>query len=405
MKRLAALLSAAALVTAAGGQQAIARPRAVPALQSAAAGEFAEPVLYQAGIRAWSLAHADFDGDGSIDVATGNGGNSISVFLNTGDGTFRPRTDYPALKLPYFLTFDIVAADFTSDGKPDVAISGGNPVGNVIIYANKGDGTFAAPTAVPIGFGPNQLAAADLDRDGKQDIVTTNNFAADVSVRLGNGDGTFGVERHYEVGPGPQGLRVTDANHDRIPDLLTGNFGRPQDSLSVLYGRGDGTFRKVRQFTAGVSVNDVATGDLNGDGRLDAVLPEFINNRVQVVLGRPGGRFGAPTAYAIGTGVNEAAIADVNLDGRPDIITSVSPDSNRDPGSPPPAPGLKGAGITVLLGNGDGTFAEQKIYSIEGAVAAISPVDVNGDGRTDVIAANLNTNSLVVWLNIAARRG
>ncbi|MEV6848427.1 VCBS repeat-containing protein [Actinoplanes sp. NPDC051411] len=400
--RIAALPSAVVLAVTAGGAQAIARVDTRLATTPAAASLFADPVQYPAAARFWSLVDVDLNGDGKVDIATGNGNNTISVFLNKGDGTFLPRTDYVAQSLPYFLTFDVVAADFTGDGKPDLAISGGNPVGYVQLFANKGDGTLAAPVVTPMGFGPNQLVATDLNHDGKSDLITTNNFAADVSVRLGNGNGTFKPEHKYEVGPGPQGLEIADANRDHIPDILTGNFGRPKDSLSVAYGRGDGTFGKTHEYNVAVSGNDVAVGDFNRDGILDAAVPEFVTNKIQVVLGRRAGGFGPPVTYDGSTGVNEATAADLNGDGKLDLIDSVSPDQNRDPGSPPPPPGLQGAGIAVLLGHGDGRFAERTIFPIEGAIAAILPIDVDGDGRLDVAAADLNTNTLVVWHNTSA---
>ncbi|GLY70565.1 FG-GAP repeat domain-containing protein [Amycolatopsis taiwanensis] len=369
-----------------------------PVIGSPAKVDFADPVEFKAGKRSWSVAYADFDGDGKIDAATANGGNSLSVFKGNGDGTFTARTDYATPKMPYFLTFDLTTADFNGDGKPDIAVSGGNPIGNVGIYLNKGDGTFADPLPVPVGYGPNQVAAADLNHDGKADLITANNFAANVSVRLGHGNGTFGPERRFSVGPGPQGIAIADVNGDHVPDILTGNFGRIEDSLTVLIGRGDGTFADQRSYAAGESVNDVAVADFNRDGIPDVVVGEFVNNRISVLLGRRHGGFGPPQTYATGTGLNELTVADFNNDGVPDVVTTVSPDSNRDPSAPPPSD-PKGAGVSVLLGKGNGTFAPNTFYSMAGTVAAVKAADVNNDGKTDLLGANLADESLVVWVN------
>jgi hypothetical protein len=394
-------VAAATVVTAAQAAESDDAVAPAHVIASPAQVKFAAPAEFKAGTRSWSVVYADFNGDGKLDAATGNGGNSMSVFLGKGDGTFGAKTDYATPKLPYFLTFDISAADFNSDGKADLVVSGGNPVGNVALYLNKGDGSFATPIAVPVGFGPNQVTTADLNRDGKQDLITANNFAADVSVVLGKGDGTFRPERRFSVGPGPQGVTVADVNNDRVPDILTGNFGRLPDSLTVLIGRGDGTFREQQNYSAGVSVNDVAVGDFNRDGVADVVVGEFINNTVSVLLGKRHGGFEAARKYPTASGLNELAVADLNNDGTLDVITTVSPDGNRDPSAPPPTD-QKGAGVSVLLGKGDGTFGANTVYPMAGTVVAIKAADVNNDHRTDLVTANLADESLVVWLNAGA---
>ncbi len=403
--KLALVLSVVATTTVVDSVQAAETPDSevtAKAIAAPAPVAFAPPAEYPAGVRSWAVAHADFNGDGKTDVATGNGGNSMSVFLNQGDGTFGAKSDYDAPRLPYFLTFDITSADYNGDGKPDLAVSGGNPTGNVLIYLNTGGGVFAAPKVVPIGFGPNQVASGDLNRDGKQDLITTNNFAADVSVKLGGGDGTFGQERKFEVGPGPQGLIVTDVNGDRTPDIVTGNFGRVKDSVTVLIGRGDGTFRDQQSHPAGISVNDVAAGDFNRDGRTDLVVGEFLTNKVSVLLARRHGGFAPPRQFSTGTSLNEITVADFNADGAQDIVTTVSPDVNRDPGTLSVS-NEQAAGVSLLLGKGDGTFAENTVFPIDGMVVSVQPIDVNGDKKLDLVTANLAKSTMQVWLNSGTR--
>ncbi|WP_169515705.1 FG-GAP repeat domain-containing protein [Amycolatopsis nigrescens] len=398
------VVAAASVVTAAQAEES-AEPEALSSAQPIAKPaqiSFSAPVEYPAGVRAWAVTYADFNGDGKVDVATGNGGNSISVFAGKGDGTFGEKVDYTAPKLPYFLAFDIASADFTGDRKADIVLSGGNPAGNVLLYPNKGDGSFGEPKVVPFGFGPTQVATADLNRDGKQDLIASNNFAANVSVALGKGDGTFREERTFEVGPGPQGLTVGDINGDRVPDLITGNFGRVKDSVSVLLGKGDGSFREQRNYPAGMAVNDVVTGDFNRDGVTDIAAGQFIKNKVSVLLGKRRGGFSEPKEYSTGTALNEMTTADFNGDGVLDIVTTVSPDSGRDPGSPPP-PNEKGAGVALLLGKGDGSFTEHSQFLMEGLMVSVQPVDLNGDKRVDLATANLTKNSMVVWLNEGAK--
>lgn len=398
---LVAAVAAASALTVASNAPAQARDRDLVSpggATSSAPVVFADPVEFPASERVWSVVQADFDGDGKTDAATSSGVNTMSVFRGNGDGTFGDRVDYETLDTPYFLAFDITTADFNGDRKPDLAVSGGNPIGNVGIYLNKGDGTFADPVAVSVGYGPNQVTAADVNRDGRADLITANNFAADVSVRLGRGNGTFRSERRFNVGPGPQGVTVADLNGDRRPDILTGNFGRPEDSLTVLYGYGNGSFHRQRNYAAGETVNDVVTGDFDNDGITDVAVGEFVDNEVSVMLGKRWGGLGRARSYPTGSALNELAVADVDNDGAQDIVSTMSPDTNRDPGAPPPDD-PEGAGISVLLGNGNGTFAENTLYGMPGMIAAIKPADVNNDRRTDMVTVNLINQSLVIWLN------
>ncbi|HEX3784182.1 MAG TPA: VCBS repeat-containing protein [Pseudonocardiaceae bacterium] len=380
-------------------------PAAHTSTKPQAAPQFADPVSYALPSTAndFAITHADLNGDGLQDaIVTGGGSNTISVFMARKDGTFAPRVDYQMTPVPYIFNFNVTTADFNGNGRPDIVVSGGNPVGYVAIFKNNGDGTFnPTPQIVSVGYGPDTVSVADLRHDGRLDIITGNNFAADVSVRLNNGNGTFGPERHYPIGPGPQGLVVADVNGDGIPDIITGNFGRIEDSLSVLIGKGNGTFYPARDYAAGDSINDVAVGDLTGNGVQSVVTADLVNQQADVLLGNRCGQGLLPAKhYAIAPGVNRMQLADVTNDGKLDIITSVAPATNRNPAAPPPPPGTKGSGFSVLMGNGDGTFGAPVTFSTTGEVADVSPVDITGNGEQDVIAVNEGTDSLQVWRNL-----
>ncbi len=383
-------------------------PAATARAKPQAAPQFADPVSYPlpATARDFAVAYGDFNGDGLQDVVvTGGGSNTVSVFTAQKDGTFAPRVDYKMPPIPYVFNFNVTVADLNGNHRPDILVSGGNPVGYVAIFHNNGDGTFnPTPQVISVGYGPDIVKTADLRNNGRQDLITGNNFAADVSVRLNNGNGTFGPERHYPVGPGPQGMVVADVNHDGIPDIITGNFGRIEDSLSVLIGRGNGTFYPARDYAAGNSINDVAVGDLTGNGVQSAVTADLVNEQADVLIGnRCGHGFLPPKHYPIAPGVNRMILADLTNDGKLDIVTSVAPATNRDPGGPPPPPGAKGAGFSVLVNNGDGTFAAPVTFATTGAVADLDAVDITGDGHQDVVAVNITNDTLQVWRNITAK--
>lgn len=382
-------------------------PAATKSAKAAVAPKFAEPASYPlpAKARDFAVAYGDFNGDGLQDVVvTGGGSDTVSVFTAQKDGTFAPRVDYAMPNLPYLYNFNLTVADFNGNHRPDILVSGGNPVGYVAIFHNNGDGTFnATPQVISVGYGPDIVKTADLRHDGRQDLITGNNFAADVSVRLNNGNGTFGPERHYPIGPGPQGMVVADVNHDGIPDIVTGNFGRIEDSMSVLIGRGNGTFYPARDYAAGNSVNDVAVGDLTGNGVQSVVTADLVDQQADVLIGdRCGHGFLPARQYPIASGVNRMVVADLTSDGRPDIVTSVAPNTNRDPGAPPPPPGTLGGGFSVLMNNGDGTFGAPVTFSTTGAVADLDAVDITGDGHQDVIAVNITNDTLQVWRNTTA---
>lgn len=407
-----ALVIGAVLVVAASGTAAVAlEAEPAPAAQAKAtpgpAATFAEPTIYATGIRPWNNHVVDLNGDGVDDVITVNGNNNakgtVSVLLSKGDGTYGDKTDI----VVDFLTFGVTAGDVTGDGVLDLAVSGGEARGFVKLLHGGANGTFAAAEGtVSVGYSPNAIALADVNRDRKLDIVTANYFASTVSVVLGNGDGTFKPEKHFMVGPTPQGLTIVDVNGDQRLDIVTGGFGLPEMSATVLLGRGDGTFRQAKSFSAGEAINDVGVADLNGDGAKDVVTAGFVNRDVTVLLGRSryGTDYRPAKSYQTAFGPNGLLVVDINKDGIADVLTSASPVQSRVPTNDAPAantePPLEKGGFAILHGKGDGTLEKYALQPIkEGAVTTIATLDVNGDGWLDVVGTVMDKNQVAVWLN------
>jgi hypothetical protein len=264
---------------------------------------------------------------------------------------------------------DLVTADLTNNGQTDVITSDYTSASIAVLMGN-GNGTFNAPAFYPVGNSPIALAAGDINGDGIPDIVTANNADNTVSVLMGNGDGTFATQVTYPVGVGPEAVALADLAGNGLLDIVTANEG--SNNVSVLMNNGDGTFQPAVSYAAGNDLDGLAVADLNGDSRPDIVTADPTDNDVHVLLNKGDGTFATQVIYDVGQSPRAVAIADVNNDGRPDIITANRYDNT----------------ISVLNGNGDGTFQPQQTYAVSQQPFSVAVADVSGDGRPDIITAN-----------------
>ncbi len=266
------------------------------------------------------MVEGDFNRDGRLDLA-GVG----SLLLGNGDGTFAAAPSYQ-------MTIGaraVVAGDVNKDGKLDLVVA--NYVeyvastSSVSVLLGKGDGTFAAKTDYPVGDGAYALALGDVDGDGDLDIVTANDLAWTVSVLLGKGDGTFAAKKDYPTGNGPRAPMIGDFDGDGKADLAV--FNRKAGTVSVLLGKGAGTFAaKVDTVTPGDADSPMASaaaGDLNADGKLDLVVATY-HGTVSVLLGKGDGTF---TASLDSTGIDylsSAVLVDVDGDRNLDLVLTAT---------------------------------------------------------------------------------
>jgi len=379
---------------------------------------FGVPTLYDSGgAMSFSIAIADLNGDGKLDLVVANGcthsqdcrqeASTVGVLLGNGDGTFQPAQTYPIAGV-------LAIADVNGDGKPDIVTAvnctplsftcdAGGAIG---IRLGNGDGTFQDAVYYPSGgLGASSLAIADLNGDGKPDIAVSNTAITAfgpaggvVGVLLNNGDGTFRSDGTYSVGSNPAAsLAIADLNGDGKPDIVVASscptVAECDPNVEVLLGNGDGTFLSAAFYSSGgFTATSVAIGDFNGDGKPDIVVSNSSscvnvascpsgNGAVGVLLGNGDGTFQSPVSYASGGfNANFVTTVDANGDGILDLVVlNECADST-----------CTGGGIGVLLGNRDGTFQTAATQSsginssFPGAVAA---ADLNADGKQDVAIA------------------
>ena len=243
-------------------------------------------------------------------------------------------------------------------------------VGNILTSQNVA-ASFSDEIAIGTGALPTSVLTADINGDGKADVVSVNVETDSVSILLGNGNGTFQVARTFATGGGPWSVATGDLNGDGKLDLVTANFY--DDTVSVLLGLGNGSFQAQQTFSTELSPYAVTIGDLNGDQKLDLVVANStFGGTVSVLLGIGDGSFSGQIPYAVGSLPESVALGDVNGDQIPDIVVANEFDNT----------------VSVLLGIGDGTFQEQLVIEAGSAPHSIVLADLNDDGNLDIIVAN-----------------
>lgn len=376
---------------------------------------FAKAVAYPSGGDwVYSVAVGDLNGDGHPDLVVANlcgnyscysypweppGIGQMGVLIGNGDGTFQPTIAYIS---GGYDSYSVAIADVNGDGHPDLVVANlcentdcNN--GSVSVLLGNGDGTFQAPLSFSSGENAWAVAVADVNGDGKPDLVVgTCSFGSEfcnvgsVGVLLGNGDGTFQTVATYRSGGSySASVVIGDLNGDGFPDLVVINGG-----VGVLLNNGDGTFRAAVTYGSGAfGPESVAIADVNGDRTPDLLVANCGGDSVAcgsgtvgVLLGNGDGTFRPPVGYSSGAFAGMAiAVGDVNGDGHPDLAVAGGSGPNGKVG--------------VLLGNDDGTFRVPITYSFGNVPDSIAIADLNGDGRPDLVVGDWGDFSVDALLN------
>jgi hypothetical protein len=259
----------------------------------------------------------------------------------------------------------LVIADVNGDGRTDL-VATLRSMDVIAIALGNGDGTFVQGIRIHSASHPSSTVVADLDGDGWADLATVSTDADTMTIFLGNGDGDFREGASHSTGRAPFEIVAGDSNGDGAPDLVV----RGNNTLDHWLNRGDGTFIGQLAFASTGSSRSryatMAAGDFNGDGRDDlAVANGSSSDGLALYLARADGTFGDATMVMPGRLYDSAAVGDLDGDGRQDLA------------------GLSGHGVTSLLNRGDGNFVAGGNNSSFGVSTVLG--DVDGDGFPDLV--------------------
>jgi hypothetical protein len=360
-------------------------------------GTFQSARIFHAGTRADAMRVADFNADGKPDLLVSNGSlSTVSILFGDGAGNFGRATSAPSGRT----VTGLATGDFNHDGKTDY-ITANFDSNTVSVVLGKGNGKFVdLGPALPIGTDfPNQTITADFNGDGLPDLALvdtgSNKVGQTVEILLGKSNGGFGPAKAFAAGTQPEGLVATDFNHDGHLDLIVSDFGTfPSDhgGVSLLLGKGDGSFRSPASFAAGDFPVGIASGDFNGDGNPDVVVADFGTSvgvaAVTLLLGD--GKNGFAPAQNVFTFPEFTVFAsilsgDFNNDGKQDIAYISSLNDNR---------------VSVQFGNGDGTFQPAIPVVVRNVFTTIffsfAAGDFNNDGIPDFAVEEGGTIEIVL---------
>jgi hypothetical protein len=289
-------------------------------------GTFQKPLKFAVPAPA-ALAGGDFDGDGNQDLAlveTSAGDGSIAIFLGDGAGHFKLSASYRT----GVATISVAAADFNGDGHLDLAVAndgGQSGKGSVTVFVGTGKGTFKKPITYKLAGSPWAVAAGELNGDRNPDLAVTN-ISGYVSVLLNDGTGHFQKPVNYGWNGIPVDVKIADLRNNGKQDLVIADGAR---GMAVLLNKGDGTFGKATIYQPtffNAQAPDACTvADFNLDGKLDVACSPHVND-AYVFYGKGNGKFGSGTEIkdAIKTeGGFSIAAGDFNRDGAPDLAIPI----------------------------------------------------------------------------------
>ena len=346
------------------------------------------------GLSPTAIDVADVNRDGRLDFVTSNyAGASVSVVNGTGGGAFGAAQTYATQASP----FSVIVGDFDRNGRPDVLTNNNGGTADVSVLLNDGSGALGNAQSYAVGKNNLQTSLGDFNRDGILDVVTADNNGPNVSIVLGNASGGFGAPTLVTVGAGPFAITTGDFNGDGKLDIATANSSAA--TVTVLLGNGSGGFSAHgagTDFAVGLPAvapagakggqRSIAAADFNRDGKLDLVTTDALDGTVSVLFGNGAGAFAQP-ALTISVGATAlpeyVRAGDMNGDGAPDLVVA-----NNVAGT-----------VSVVLGNGDGTFRAPQDIAAGTRPLGLALADIDRDGQLDILVTNATGTTATVLRN------
>ncbi|HMJ64367.1 MAG TPA: VCBS repeat-containing protein [Candidatus Binatia bacterium] len=347
------------------------------------------PLKFPKGVHSFAVGDANADGKPDLLVSQGT---NLTVLLGNGSGGFEPLTN-TSITLPHPAT-EVLLADVNRDGHLDWA-GAFHETYDVIVMLGKGNGQFSPVPESPFvtrapGKRPHThaLAAGDVNRDGKLDLITANSEDGDISVLLGDGRGGF-TPAHgspFACGPSPYPVALADVNGDNNLDIVVPNTAPGPTTITVLLGDGRGEFHAAPRspFKANDRAYFVAVADLNGDNKPDIVATHDDASIATIHLGDGNGNFvqASNSPLELGNRGWSVVPVDANRDGKIDLAFGAE------------------HGVAVFLGDGRGGFqrASGSPFRTGRGTWRIEVIDVNQDGKPDFITNNVESNDISILL-------
>ena len=349
-------------------------------------GTFSQAVDYPVGSRPRPIKSEDVNNDGILDLVVGNiGSRNVSVLLGKGDGSFGNASNFIVSFFTNNLPVDLAIGDLNDDGWVDIVCANldfGN-VSNVGVLLGSGNGNFAAPNTIDVGGRPDGVLLNDFDNDEDLDIVVCNSTGPISYVEnFGNGNFEF---THFVTDPTAitTRLKTLDVNQDFIPDLVATNYVDDIGTfLTFFIGNGDGTFLEAASHAIGSAPRQIAIGDLNSDGFVDFVTPNYPGD-ISVLLSDGSFNYLPAVSYEVGENPQGIAICDFNGDSNLDIAVTGSDERS----------------IRVLFGDENATFDAHIDIAAGTRPEDLFAADLNHDSKPDLVVLNFDSRDIGVILN------